>query len=1746
MKSSCCRVAMSSLLSRTTCKRNSRRRKIGKGQSWLSDHRMIAVNQLESRLLLAAVVGDVDGDQDFDANDSFLMHLVKLSGTDDQLDLSKGGSSLTASEIRGRIDGMGSEGDVDGDSDFDANDTFLIHLLNLSGTDGQVEQSSGSSTLSASQIRERTDRLNASVELQTSIVQVSPAFGEEMVSVAREVVLRFSSEVNPATVTDQSFYLESGNSLIAGSVRVSSTRRFATFFPENPLPPSTVVRVVADGNQIVGVDGLAIDANGDGDPGGQLNSEFRTLPLSLVPGTSVFGYVYDSYNRDGDGNDIPIVGATIFLDANPAIHAVTDESGFFELGLQDFDNNNVADGLPAPEFFVHIDGSTAINAPKGTSYATLGKPFHSIHGQRVQLSMSGDPFDIYLPPMAMDDIIDLNPAADTDVGFGVQAQAQIRRMMAERYPDDAVKAEQQAQLTIASMKVTYPAGSAQDRNGNPATRATIVPVDPGRLPAPLPPDVDPGIVVSIQAGTEAGFNLAGGATSFDVPAPVTFPNLDGAQPGDTGIVMSFNHSAGVWEPTAGATVSDDGTSVDSSPGTGVLAPGWHYLCFCTVVEGSVVQVKEGDSTSAIIYPIQNPREIPAEDLVPVDGRAYLSFHNLTTDRVIRTRTSVDGSFRLVVPQGVDLELGVYDPVSDRTSTQQFTSPVNPPTGGFFAALPIIDLGAIVVGTADLIDQDADLLTDAAEFVVGTFPTNPDTDGDGTSDYHEIQIGQDPTGGSILPFGVVSSIDLESFGSGGGVVVTQHPDNPRRTLAWSISNRFYFDFETFEVITKVPELVGIDVSEPTNPVVITRLELLSLESNGYGVNSLVSEPGSNVLIAATQQGLIQIDITFPAAPVVSLLSEVVAREIVVHKGLIYAMQAAPSYVASPLKSSTIHAVSATTGKTVDTFSIPFGHDLAAIAVSDGILYAGTQYQQGELAVTRITRVTLNNEGGFAESGVFFEWVGPHQPLWMVAENGYVYVSLLYVSAVGTGFGILQDNGNSLDLVGDPSNITTLSNFLETDGAGNLLFVDQRLLRIFDVTDPTVTDAFIGAPATPVTFGDAFAVSGGRAYIIGSDGGSAVFHVINYATASADGDPPDVSVSISSDTPDVDSTREGVQIDEGRPVGLQVQISDPTTVYSAKLYADDQLIRTENVFPWNLSVSTAQSWADRGTTELYVEVVDTKGNVTASNKVSIEVLEDNSPPEITATTPQHESNAGPRVSNASIELSETLNVDLLDASRVHLRRAGSDVDIPVLVRLRDQLINIDFAPLTDGDYRLAIDREALFDLAGNPLQTAGPGTLDAQQWAFNFTVGQRTAEWTTGGDGDWNDAANWASDSVPGPYDDVVVYIENPAADTKFTLSGKVAFGTLTSNVPVHLVAARATIDVSLTAPEIEIMSSHIRGGTMSTGTDSPIKFVAGANRIEGVELQGNIALTTPDVFVSYEGNLHLSGNLSIGSDTTFELVGEASSVLRVDGTGVLQFPETGSYGTMWVRAKYLESPSSWHLDELQFGADVSISGAAGTITTTGATGSIATWTIEGEIHAMDNQNSHIGGQDTLGFNLPGTARLSGEVTVDRDAHLYFGKDVINSGTWNISGRITAPRQDHIAATLHIMGTGEVWADNGGFNYPYRVLLDEQTNVHFWLDGNSTIFAGLFIVRGNASSSIPGPEFRLYGDVTFHVVNGASLPVSGVTTLFQWYSDTGEVDIDASFFGLDVDDHVLLTPLVDESDNNFPFKLDVKKI
>ena len=368
-----------------------------------------------------------------------------------------------------------------------------------------------------------------------AVDSISPRNGDTMVSLTREIRLDFSEKVNDSTIDADSVQVIALGSTIAGNLVVSSTDEFVTFFPADPWSSSTEVLVMVDGDLILAQDGDPLDADGDGLPGGTGLATFRTLPITRIAGTNVSGFVKDSTNQ------APVVGATIRVDAFPQANAVTDANGFFTLT-----------DMPAPEFFVHIDGSTATNAPSGFIFPNVGKPFHSSPGEAVDLD-----FDIFLPPQAVADAVSLSPTQDTDVGFGPAGKTELVTMFPAVDP-----------AVWDSLAITFAPNSAVDQTGVPATEATIVPVPPSRLPAPLPGELDPQLVISIQAA---------GATNFDVPAPITFPNIDALPSGEKVFIFSFDHDAGEWTIVGTGTVSPDETVVESDPGVGIRAPGWHFV-----------------------------------------------------------------------------------------------------------------------------------------------------------------------------------------------------------------------------------------------------------------------------------------------------------------------------------------------------------------------------------------------------------------------------------------------------------------------------------------------------------------------------------------------------------------------------------------------------------------------------------------------------------------------------------------------------------------------------------------------------------------------------------------------------------------------------------------------------------------------------------------------------------------------------------------------------------------------------------------------------------------------------------------------------------------------------------------------------------------------------------------------------------------------------------------------------------------
>jgi hypothetical protein len=417
----------------------------------------------------------------------------------------------------------------------------LAVLADLNG-DGAVNQADVDEL-----IREILQTREPEMLPPASVREVSPFDGEGDVSVTRETILHFSMPLAPNAAIDTSnLYAEFGGRKILSRVEISSDRRKATLFYLEPLPSNARVHVTFDSTGIT--DLLDRDVDGDGDrlPGGTLRTAFDTLSITPVEGTAISGRVFSSEPGAG-GNEMPLAGVTVTVDgAEETLRAVTDAQGNFILSP-----------CPAGSFFVHIDGRTSQHSswPNGDYYPSVGKRWDAVAGRMDNLSGNEqDPArgTIFLPRVLASALTSVSTVAETLVDFPTE--------VLDSHPD------------LAGTEIRVPANSLFADDGTRGGRVGIAPVDPDRLPSPLPPGLDLPMVITIQTD---------GATNFDRPVPLRLPNLPDPvtgvklPPGAQSALWSFNHDLGDWEIVGPMTVSDDGEFLDSDVGVGVRQPGWH-------------------------------------------------------------------------------------------------------------------------------------------------------------------------------------------------------------------------------------------------------------------------------------------------------------------------------------------------------------------------------------------------------------------------------------------------------------------------------------------------------------------------------------------------------------------------------------------------------------------------------------------------------------------------------------------------------------------------------------------------------------------------------------------------------------------------------------------------------------------------------------------------------------------------------------------------------------------------------------------------------------------------------------------------------------------------------------------------------------------------------------------------------------------------------------------------------------------
>ena len=389
-----------------------------------------------------------------------------------------------------------------------------------------------------------------------SVVRTSPNDGENNVALTREVVIVFSSEVDASSLTNETIIVSTGDTVIPYRLDVSSSKLSARLFWQ-AIPQQAKIKVRLS-NKIMSEGGVVLQVP----PSDNFYEfEFFTLSVTPAPNTMVMGRIFaselvhflvsvDNMTEKNSSLDVPLENVKISVDAaEDELFTFTDVNGFF-----------VLDPCPGGKFFVHIDGSGAVNphAVGPGHFPNVGKSWEASPGITTNVGQ------IYLPFIPQGTLQAVSNDEDVVIHFPQET--------IDQFPE------------FAQVSITVPAGSLFDGiTGERGGQVGIAPVPADRLPGQLPPWLQFPLVITIQTD---------GPGNFDVPAPVCFPNLpvsidptetqDTSRrrllgPGDESALWSFNHDTGEFEIVGPAVVSEDGTLVCTKEGYGVLAPGWHAV-----------------------------------------------------------------------------------------------------------------------------------------------------------------------------------------------------------------------------------------------------------------------------------------------------------------------------------------------------------------------------------------------------------------------------------------------------------------------------------------------------------------------------------------------------------------------------------------------------------------------------------------------------------------------------------------------------------------------------------------------------------------------------------------------------------------------------------------------------------------------------------------------------------------------------------------------------------------------------------------------------------------------------------------------------------------------------------------------------------------------------------------------------------------------------------------------------------------
>jgi hypothetical protein len=553
-------------------------------------------------------------------------------------------------------------------------------------------------------------------------------------------------------------------------------------------------------------------------------------------------------------------------------------------------------------------------------------------------------------------------------------------------------------------------------------------------------------------------------------------------------------------------------------------------------------------------------------------------------------------------------------------------------------------------------------------------------------------------------------------------------------------------------------------------------------------------------------------------------------------------------------------------------------------------------------------------------------------------------------------------------------------------------DPRDVSIYDLSLKTNTNLFITQLQTPGS-AEAVVIYKGVAYLADRAAG---LQVLNYLSYDDQKLPPRVSLTLGFDP-------NNAFVD--RDVWLVANATDDLQVRSVELYLDDQKFLAGGAFPFEFHFPIPSTAT--GTFRLRARAIDTGGNASWSEEVTVRTVLDPTIPAVIATTPF--GGAARDVTAVSAYFNKAIDPNTITPANFLLYAAGpdgqtgTDDDVPVTntsVTYDNgaRAATLSFAPLPFGTYRAVINANVT-DINVRRL---------AQDYAWDIRVIDARI-WISPAPGNWSDPGNWAESFVPGLHDNALINAPvTVSVDSNAKIYNKVT-GLPGARLDFQNSATLDTVTLDLDAHIAGNVKVHVKNGL----TINRQLIMDGGLNITELDFDGAQTLGGTGTILYTDCNPQttiiqpLSGGLTIGADLKITggggAIGRAGLPLSVNGTiTVVTGCRMVLQGAPLLNSGRLTASKGGELYTvgLQNTGTIAVTqGAAITLT--------GNWNNQGAIQA-----------DAAGVNLGGVFTVAnfGQITTIQNAAVYLTGTLENS---NQTFDLDASRTNWVMAggTIH---------------------------------------------------------------------------------------------------------------------------------